>query len=123
MANEKAKNGLVSIDKSVACAFGWSNLSVEEQEAKYHHLYTYQTLASFKKPTEYCEYEITTIPKWYVLCEQDKAVLPEWQEQAIVVGKFDHVVRIPSDHAPYLSMPEEFSKVLSGIGEKLSRAD
>lgn len=47
----------------------------------------------------------------YVVCEHDRAVPPEAQEA--IASTFDRVERLPSSHAPMLSMPDRLAEVLS----------
>ena len=51
-----------------------------------------------------------THPATYVVCEQDQAVPVEAQEA--IASTFDRVGRLPSSHAPMLSMPERLAEVI-----------
>ncbi len=53
-----------------------------------------------------------THPATYVVCEQDHAIPIEAQEA--VATTFDRVERLPSSHAPMLSMPERLAGVIDG---------
>lgn len=51
-----------------------------------------------------------THPASYIVCEQDQAVPLEAQEA--LASTFDRVERLPSSHAPMLSMPERLADVI-----------
>jgi pimeloyl-ACP methyl ester carboxylesterase len=51
-------------------------------------------------------------PTTYIICEQDQAVPPQAQEAMSVAA--DHVVRLPSSHSPFLSMPRQLARALGG---------
>ena len=52
----------------------------------------------------------------YVICEQDQAVPPAAQEA--MASAADHVERLPSSHAPLLSMPGRLAQVLDNAVTK-----
>ncbi|MDE3064556.1 MAG: alpha/beta fold hydrolase, partial [Acidobacteriota bacterium] len=61
-----------------------------------------QTLASFRCPRQ--EDDPPT-PRRYVLCERDRAIDPSLQD--VMSARCDEVVRLASDHSPFLSHPRE----------------
>lgn len=61
------------------------------------------------------------IPSSYLLCQNDKAVVPEMQEMMIAQdrSRFDDVVRIQAGHCPFISQPEFVEKfVRRAAGER-----
>jgi pimeloyl-ACP methyl ester carboxylesterase len=53
-----------------------------------------------------------THPTTYIICEHDQALPPQAQEAMSAAA--DHVVRLPSSHTPFLSMPRQLASVLAG---------
>jgi pimeloyl-ACP methyl ester carboxylesterase len=53
------------------------------------------------------------LPTTYVVCEQDQALRPEFQEKLAV--RAGDVRRLPSGHSPFLSMPAELAAVLHEV--------
>jgi hypothetical protein len=51
-------------------------------------------------------------PTTYIICEHDQAIPPQAQEAMSAAA--DHVVRLPSSHSPYLSMPSQLARALGG---------
>ena len=49
-------------------------------------------------------------PTTYIICEQDQASLPQAQEA--MSSAADHVIRLPSSHSPFLSMPKQLARAL-----------
>jgi len=68
-----------------------------------------QTLASFRQPRH--EPDPAT-PRLYVLCEHDRAIDPSVQE--VMAQRCDAVVRLSSDHSPFLSHVTETADALIG---------
>jgi pimeloyl-ACP methyl ester carboxylesterase len=55
-----------------------------------------------------------THPTTYVICEHDQVLPPQAQEAMSAAA--DHVVRLPSSHWPFLSMPRQLASVLASAG-------
>lgn len=49
------------------------------------------------------------IPKFYVICSNDKAVTPELQMQMALRGDCDQIVEMNSAHSPFFSAPGELA--------------
>lgn len=58
------------------------------------------------------------IPKTYVFCENDLALAVEYQAYFVGNGGYEDVVRLPSGHFPFLSMPERMVKMVYEISER-----
>ncbi len=52
-------------------------------------------------------------PTTYIICEQDQVIPPQAQEAMSAAA--DHVVRLPSSHWPFLSMPGRLASVLGAV--------
>jgi hypothetical protein len=51
-------------------------------------------------------------PTTYIICEQDQVSRPQAQEA--MSSAADHVIRLPSSHSPFLSMPKQLARTLGG---------
>lgn len=61
------------------------------------------------------------VPSTYVVCEEDKALLPQYQEFILQLteGRFE-VVRCKASHSPFLSQPEWLAKAArKTVGEDI----
>ncbi|MFE9098137.1 alpha/beta fold hydrolase [Streptomyces sp. NPDC007264] len=70
-----------------------------------------QSTRSFSEPLTRAGWH--TVPSTYVVCERDRALPPQNQEE--LAARTGTVHRIQSDHSPFLSMPEEFAVLLAKI--------
>ncbi|NNN07721.1 MAG: alpha/beta hydrolase [Acidimicrobiaceae bacterium] len=66
-----------------------------------------QTFASFRTVRTS---ESIAVASTYVLCSRDQAIVPEVQEQ--IALRCDDVVRLDSDHSPFLSHPDTLADLL-----------
>lgn len=85
---------------------------------EWSHLYKTQTRKSFTAFPKYVASQFQC-PKTYVLCEEDEAVPPTWQEQMACLGGYD-IARLKSGHAPFLSIPEDVIDVVTRVAESPS---
>lgn len=51
-----------------------------------------------------------TVPSTYVICDEDRALPPVVQE--LLARRASRVVRLPSSHAPFLSMPGQVAELV-----------
>ncbi len=86
------------------------------QEAAWNELHKAQSRSSFCHFPQYITSDIK-ISKTYVLCEEDKAVDPSYQEAFVQVGQYDKVVRLPSGHSPFLSMPQRVVEIVMSAAQ------
>lgn len=75
------------------------------------------SLMNWNSHPEFIDEEIT-VPKTYVLCENDIALPTEYQAYFIGVGGYEDVVRVKSGHSPFLTIPEQMIEIICGIAEK-----
>ncbi len=80
-----------------------------------HPRYLLTSLSSLQSPSTGPE---RTHPATYVVCQQDRAIPVEAQEATATT--FDHVARLPSSHAPMLSMPERLAGVIDAATARTS---
>ncbi|CEJ55038.1 hypothetical protein PMG11_01316 [Penicillium brasilianum] len=96
----------------------FSDLSPEEAEDAWAHLHTKQTTKSFHTWPQCVEKEYRC-PKTYVLCENDAAVPPPFQEQMAELGGFE-IVRVKSGHAPFLTIPDEVVAIINNVAQSVN---
>ncbi|WP_405883524.1 alpha/beta hydrolase [Streptomyces sp. NBC_01136] len=68
-----------------------------------------QTLKSFNEPLTRAAWK--GIPSTYIVCEQDLAIPPAFQEA--MAARASRNYRIPAGHSPFLSMPAELARVIT----------
>jgi len=92
---------------------GWQDLTVEQQE-KWNGLTLHTSRAVF---SGVCTYEPWhDVPCSYIICEQDQALPPPFQELfALKLGGANTTHRLSSSHSPFLSMPDRLVGVLGEI--------
>lgn len=59
-----------------------------------------------------------TIPKAYVQCEDDLALAVEYQAFFIGNGGYEDVVRVPSGHFPFVTVPERIVDIICERSER-----
>lgn len=72
---------------------------------------TPQSVRSFTQPVTTAGWR--TVPSSYIVCERDQALEPARQHE--LAARADTVHRLPSSHAPFLSMPGELAALLGRI--------
>ncbi|KAK0738712.1 Alpha/Beta hydrolase protein [Schizothecium vesticola] len=107
------KDGLISLTEGAKGVF-YSDVAAEVAEEAFRGLCKFKSHASETAVPGFVEREIA-VPKMYILCEEDKAVLPDFQERMVEVGGFDRVVRLRSGHSPFLSVPGEVVEAIVGF--------
>lgn len=92
---------------------GWQDLSVEQQE-KWNARAQHTSRAVFSGKSTYEPWR--DIPCAYIVCEQDRALPPPFQELfSSKVAGAENTYRLPSSHSPFLSMPDRLTEVLQEI--------
>ena len=81
-----------------------------EQDRFLRDVYPRYVLTSLRSLADACSAPAARHGTTYVICEQDQALPPAAQEA--MSSTADHVERLPSSHAPLLSMPERLAQVL-----------
>jgi pimeloyl-ACP methyl ester carboxylesterase len=67
-----------------------------------------QSLLSFNQPIKNVSWK--KLPSTYIICEQDQAI-PLFAQEAMS-GRAKKVVRINTDHSPFLSAPKELAELI-----------
>ncbi|KAL2809148.1 Alpha/beta hydrolase fold-1 [Aspergillus granulosus] len=111
------ENGITYLQPSAKQLF-FSGLSLDKIDSEWDNLALKQTRKSFTDFPQYIESEIQCA-KTYILCEEDQAVPPAFQEYMASVGGYD-VVRVKSGHAPFLSIPEEIVRIVEEVVRKVN---
>ncbi|KAF9891241.1 hypothetical protein FE257_004805 [Aspergillus nanangensis] len=111
------KDGIAHLQDGAKPLF-FGGLTPEEIEFEWAHLEKKQTRKSFTVFPQYVESEIQC-PKTYILCEQDEAVPPAFQEQMARLGGYD-IVRLDSAHAPFLTIPQEVVAIIEKVADSSS---
>jgi hypothetical protein len=111
------QEGILHLQPS-ATPLWYSDLSPEGQAAAWADL---DKTAPRKAMTQFPAFIASEvkIPKTYIFTEKDEAVVSDYQSMFIQIGGFEDVVKIPSGHAPMLSMPERLVEILEDIAGKV----
>jgi pimeloyl-ACP methyl ester carboxylesterase len=78
-----------------------------------------QPVAPFATPVSIPAGVLDRIPKYYVVCTQDQAIMPRLQRHMIAGNPCAGIVELDTDHTPHLSMPDELAKALDGFARGL----
>jgi pimeloyl-ACP methyl ester carboxylesterase len=111
------QDGIAYLQDTAKSVF-FSDLAPEEADDAWAHLHKKQTLKSFDTWPQCVESEYRC-PKTYILCENDTAVPPVFQEQMAGLGGFD-IVRVKSSHAPFWTIPEEVVAIVTMVAEAVN---
>lgn len=94
---------------------GWHDIPLEKQE-KGTKLGLHTPCAVFFSEATYEPWR--DIPCAYITCEEDRALLPSFQELfASKMGGPENTYRLPSSHSPFLSMPDRLVDILQQIAK------
>ncbi|KFX95750.1 hypothetical protein O988_05654 [Pseudogymnoascus sp. VKM F-3808] len=104
------EEGILHLGEAAKPLF-FSDLSPAAQDTAWSQTYKTQSRKSLLTKPNFIETDIT-IPKTYLMCEEDQTVSPMYQESFIKTGGFNNVVKIPSGHFPFISMPEKVVKAI-----------
>ena len=99
---------LLRINPERAAEAFYGDCSPSDQEWATGHLGT-QTLASFLSARQAPD---PSVPRRYILCDRDRAIDPTLQE--LMSQRCDDVIRLSSDHSPFLSHAEECVNAIVG---------
>ncbi|KAJ5768292.1 hypothetical protein N7533_000875 [Penicillium manginii] len=90
---------------------GWQDIPLESQE-KWNSLALHTSREVFSGESTFEPWR--EIPCAYILCENDRALPPPFQELfALKVGGPENTYRLPSSHSPFLSMPGRLAETLT----------
>ncbi|KAL2816253.1 Alpha/beta hydrolase fold-1 [Aspergillus granulosus] len=106
------ENGIATVLPSAIPLF-FGGLESSTQEAQWSLLNHKQTRRSFTEFPRVVESQIRC-RKVYVLCEEDMAVAPAWQEGMARTGGYE-VVRVKSGHAPFVQCTDKVIEIIEGV--------
>jgi pimeloyl-ACP methyl ester carboxylesterase len=80
-----------------------------------------QPVAAFAQPLRVGDRAeaFAALPRAYVTCLQDRAIMPAVQRRMYIAAGCDPVIEIDTDHAPWLSRPDELFAALTRIAGEL----
>ncbi|KAF5976585.1 hypothetical protein FBULB1_6897 [Fusarium bulbicola] len=113
MPYHEHEGGILHMTEAAKPIF-FSDLLPEKRDEAWKLVLRSQSQKSLSDGSEFINSDVT-IPKTYVLCENDKTVPPEVQEMFIPSGGFDKVEKLPSGHFPFVSIPEETAELFAKI--------
>ncbi|OKL60043.1 hypothetical protein UA08_04975 [Talaromyces atroroseus] len=96
----------------------FNDLTDHEANEAWLLLFKQQTWKSMCAFPEYITADVT-VPKTYVICEKDQIIPAPYQDVIVQYGKYDHVVRLPSGHIPFLSVPDKVLEVIVEVAAKI----
>lgn len=77
-----------------------------------------QPTAVYASPLELGGEKNHTVPRYYVMCEDDRAVPAIYQRQMLANTPCRNVFRLDADHSPFLSAPEALLESLLEVAER-----
>jgi len=81
-----------------------------------------QAVAPFATPVSISAGALDAIPRYYVLCQRDRAIPPALQRRMSREAGCAEVVELDTDHTPQLSMPVQLAHALQHFATLLARA-
>lgn len=76
---------------------------------------TPQPLAPLAVPMELTPGRFGSIPRDYIICEQDRAISAGYQREMLKAVPCERVMELETSHSPFFSAPEKLADVLSGF--------
>lgn len=96
-------------------AIAFYNACTDEQQAWATARMVSQPLSTFITPVSLGREGTHGLPRAYVMCSRDQAVLPALQRRMVAENPCDPVVEIDTDHSPFLSATDELVAALDGF--------
>jgi pimeloyl-ACP methyl ester carboxylesterase len=95
------------------------NCATEEQAAWAAQRLGPQPVAAFAQPFELGDggKDFATLPRAYISCLQDRAIMPAMQRRMYTAAGCDPVIEIDTDHSPWLSRTGELVDALLQIAD------
>jgi pimeloyl-ACP methyl ester carboxylesterase len=81
-----------------------------------------QPVAAFTQPFRVGDQAeaFANLPRAYVTCLQDRAIMPALQRRMHTAAGCDPVIEIDTDHSPWLSRPDELFAALTRLADELA---
>jgi pimeloyl-ACP methyl ester carboxylesterase len=99
------------ISAAAARATFFSDLSEEDAAAAYGRL-TPQPIAPLDEKVRLTSGGLRRVPRTYIFCADDRALIPAQQERAIERSPGIRVLRLAGGHSPFLSQPQRLAEML-----------
>jgi pimeloyl-ACP methyl ester carboxylesterase len=96
------------------------NTTAPELVARAATLSCPEPVASFTTPLEVSQERWGSVPRFYISCEQDRAIAPELQRQMQAALPCRRSISMNCDHSPFYSAPEDLARHLLAIAHELS---
>jgi len=100
-----------SISAAAARATFFSDLSEADAAAAYCRL-TPQPTSPLDEKIRLTAGGLGRVPRTYIFCEDDRALIPAQQQRAIDRSPGIRVLRLAGGHSPFLSQPERLAQIL-----------
>ncbi len=111
----KAEDGLtVGLDPDQIQAKFYHDCPKGTLEYALEHL-TPQPIAPTRTPLDVTE-RSAAIPAAYIVCEDDRAVPPEYQSE--MAARLDHQSKLSCGHSPFFAVADDLAETLSKIAER-----
>jgi pimeloyl-ACP methyl ester carboxylesterase len=79
-----------------------------------------QPVAPFATPVSIPAGALDAIPKYYVLCKRDQAIMPVLQRRMIAENPCAAVIELDTDHTPHLSMTGDLATALDVFARSIA---
>jgi pimeloyl-ACP methyl ester carboxylesterase len=100
------------VDESAAHTFLFADCDARTATAAFERLRP-QAVAAYSVPCPLDE--LPSVPATYVLCTEDRLVMPDWSRRAAGPRLGADLVELPGSHSPSLSRPGELAAVLDRL--------
>jgi pimeloyl-ACP methyl ester carboxylesterase len=104
-------DGTNTVEPEAAVAALYADCSEDDVEFALSHLCA-QSVASLGQPLTEAGWH--DIPATYVICTEDRAVVPAFQ-RAMATARATTVVELPTSHSPFFSQPEAVAELLAQL--------
>lgn len=112
-----AGNGLTATvrDDKITYLF-YHDCPDEDVEYAKRHLCP-QAMGLLNTPVSLTEENYGRVPRYYILCTEDRALHPEFQQAMVDAAPATTTHTLASGHSPFFSVPDRLAEVLLEIGE------
>ena len=111
---QSVRDGAIVYDPALAREPFYHDCEAEDAEAALARL-TPEPLTPVK--TLYAPRNPVHPSRHYIVCEDDRAIRPDWQTGASAGWPEGHVHRLTAGHSPFLSCPDRLARILDTIAK------
>lgn len=94
----------------------YSDFPSEEMKQRYFDALQPQAYSAFSTPVDFIPADVTTIPKTYIICDEDPGLVPEIQA-LFAAASGATPVHIAAAHCSFASKPDEIADLLIKAAE------